>query len=404
MIMKQKGFEDKTILYLTHSYNNFEKDPIEEAAKYFKKVYVLVRYKPISKIAKYIPLKWLKKYDDSLVIDMKGLPRNVEIIRVPVWYLPFGIFHKILGKAHYRTVERIVKKNEIKFDIIHCHFLWSAGYVGMKLKEKYKVPFVVTGHGFDVYQLPFSSQFWKGIIIQILNSADAIITGSDNNLKYLEKLRIRGDKMFVINNGFGKNKFFIQDKSLVRKRLKIGKNRRICLSVGNLEKVKNHEDLILAMNRVIETNKDTDCYIIGDGSQRKNLERLIVENSLTERVLLLGHKEHSEIGDWISASDLFVLPSLREGAPVVLLEALSCGRPVVATRVGNVSDVLISNDYGYIVEPHDIEELSKKINLSISKSWDEQKIRESVTNFSWDKIVGEIINVYDLISHERISE
>jgi hypothetical protein len=202
--MKQKGFEDKTILFLTHSYNNFEKDPIEEAAKYFKKVYVLVRYKPISKIAKYIPLKWLKKYDDSLVVVMEGLPDNVEVIKVPVWYLPFGFFYKILGIFHFYAVDRVIKRRGIKFDIVHSHFLWSAGYVGMKLKEKYKVPFVVTGHGFDVYQLPFSSQFWKGIIIQILNSADAIITGSDNILKYLMKLRIRGDNMFVINYGFDK--------------------------------------------------------------------------------------------------------------------------------------------------------------------------------------------------------
>jgi glycosyltransferase involved in cell wall biosynthesis len=393
----KKNLKDKAILYLVHDYDNFQKDPIEEAAKYFKKVYVLVRYKPLSWFAKYLPIKALRKYADSYVINLTNLPSNVEVIRSPVWYLPFGIFYKWAGYLHYKSVESTIKKYNIEFDIIHAHFLWSAGYVGMRLKEKYNVPFVVTGHGFDVYQLPFSSRFWRGIIIKILNSADATITCSDNNVRYLKKLERREDKIFVINNGFDKGKFFIQDKSLVRKRLEIDRNRKICLSVGNLEKVKNHEDLILAMKRVIERNKDTDCYIIGDGSQHRNLEKLIEENSLTERVFLLGHKEHSEIGDWINASDIFVLPSLREGAPVVLLEALSCGRPVVATRVGNVADVLISDDYGYIVEPNDVEELSKKIDLAVCKKWDEQKIKKSVSDFSWEKVVKEIIKVYGLV-------
>ena len=68
------------ILYIVHDYTNFQKDLIDEAAKYFKKVYVLVRYKPISGIVKHIPIKWLKKFDDTLVIDIWNIPSNVEVI------------------------------------------------------------------------------------------------------------------------------------------------------------------------------------------------------------------------------------------------------------------------------------------------------------------------------------
>ena len=128
-------FKDKTALYIVHNYNTFQKDSIEEVAKYFKEVYVLVRYKPISKIARYLPFKWIKKYDDSYVLDLRNLPPNVTVLKTPVWYLPFGVFYKWLGNLHYKSVKQIIKRYNINFDLVHCHFIWSSGYVGMKIKE-----------------------------------------------------------------------------------------------------------------------------------------------------------------------------------------------------------------------------------------------------------------------------
>ena len=129
--------KDKNILYIVHKYNSFQKDPIEEAAKYFNKVYVLVRYKPFSGIVKYLPIKRLKAFDESITSNnAKGLPKNVEVIKTPVWYLPFGVFNKWLGGLHFRAVDRAIKKYDIKFDIVHSHFIWSSGYVGMKVKKK----------------------------------------------------------------------------------------------------------------------------------------------------------------------------------------------------------------------------------------------------------------------------
>jgi len=117
--------KDKTILYIVHNYNTFQKDPIEEISKHFKKVYVLVRYKPISRIVKYLPFKSLKKYEDSYVVDSNNVPDNVEVIRTPVWYLPFGIFYKWAGYLHYKTVKKAIKKYNIKFDLIHSHFIFK---------------------------------------------------------------------------------------------------------------------------------------------------------------------------------------------------------------------------------------------------------------------------------------
>ena len=72
------------ILYIVHNYNNFQKDPIEEASQYFNKVYVLVRYKPFSNIADKIPLKSLKKFERNYILDLEGLPSNVEVIKTAV--------------------------------------------------------------------------------------------------------------------------------------------------------------------------------------------------------------------------------------------------------------------------------------------------------------------------------
>ena len=180
--------KDKNILYIVHNYTNFQKDQIEEASRHFNKVYVLVRYKLVTVIANFLKLKVLQKYREENCIDTHDLPDNVEIFKTPVSYIPYGPIYKLVGNFHYKAVKKVVEGNNLKFDIVHSHFLWSAGYAGMKIAQEYSVPFVVTGHGYDVYSLPFKDKEWNSKIKEVVDYADEVITISSFNKKFLEKI------------------------------------------------------------------------------------------------------------------------------------------------------------------------------------------------------------------------
>lgn len=387
-------FKDKTILHIVHNYNSFQKDPIEESAKYFKKVYVLVRYKPISKIVKYLPIRWLKMYEDSKVIDLRNLPDNVEVIKTSVWYWPYGFLHKFLGKAHFKAVDRVIRKNNIEFDIIHSHFVWSSGYVGMELKKKYDIPFIVTGHGFDVYELPFVNDWWRNNIKNILEHADKIITVSKSNKKYLLKFGTESSKISVITNGYNSELFFPLDKNKTRKKLGIDRDKKVLLSVGSLDPVKGHKYLIEAIAILKRKDPDILCYIIGEGSLHGELEELIESHNLAQNIFLLGYMNHEKINKWINICDVFVLPSLAESFGIVQLEAFACEKPVVATKNNGSLELIISADYGLLCELTNSQSLATTIELAIGKHWNEDKIRAYAKSFSWEMISSEILQIY----------
>ncbi len=396
--------EKETILYIVHNYTNFQKDNIESASRHYKKIYVLVRYKPISWIVRYCPIKWIRKFSDGIVIDSSNIPENVEVIRTPVWYLPFGIFYKLLGNLHFRAVEHAIIKHKIQFDLVHSHFIWSSGFVGMKLKEKYRVPFVVTGHGYDVYKLPFKSQSWKEMITTVVQKDDVVVTVSQVNKKIIEGLGIDESKIKVLMNGYNSDIFKQVNKNKARDSLGIDHNKKVFLTVGNLEEVKAHEYLILAIRPLIKKDSGIHLYIIGAGSLRAHLTKIIKGFRLEKHISLMGYVSHADLNQWINACDIFVLSSLNEGLPTVLLEALGCGKPIVGTRVGGVPEIIKSSRYGLLVESKNIKELSFALEKSLKKKWDKREIQLYSSNFTVSNNVNELIEIYGTLFHHMNKE
>ncbi len=138
-----------------------------------------------------------------------------------------------------------------------------------------------------------------------------------------------------------------------RKVLDIEKGRRFLLHVGVLEKVKNLEPLLRGLAGL---TMDFKLVLAGDGSQMEPLEALVDQLDLNERVLFLGRIPNTEVLNLMQAADTLVLSSLSEVAPTVIIEALSCGTPVVTTRVGNV-DELVSKNLTIVDHAHQIPEV-----------------------------------------------
>jgi len=392
----ENGLDDVNLVEICHSYNNFQKDPIDIVAPYVSSVNVFVRVNPFAEIGKYLPIPQLERFSSVYKINQIGIPENTNVYPTPIWYIPTDRGYKNLGERHYSHVKSQLQKCGAKFDLIHAHFTWSAGYAGARLKEEHGIPFVVTGHGYDVYSLPFKDHEWREKIEYVLNTADHVITVSQSNLACIRKLDV-STPVTVIPNGFRSDLFHPRDSAECRRALNLPQDRKIILTVGNLEPIKGQKYLVEALKQIARERKDVLCAIVGAGKLRGSLERQIRSLGLDDHVVLAGGKPHDEIPLWMNACDLFVLPSLNEGNPTVMFEALGCGKPFVGTKVGGVPEVISSDDYGLLVEPADPGDLAEKILVALDREWDREKILGYAERYTWENIAKEIVGVYEQV-------
>jgi len=382
------------LLVICHSYSTFQKDSIEESSKYFDRVTVLVRTNPLAEISKFLPLKRYERFSKANKIDLTDKPLNVVVIPTPIAYLPGQNSYKSVSKKHLAAVKKAIKEHQIDFNSIHAHFTWSSGFVGSELKKEFNVPLVVTAHGYDIYSLPFKDDDWRTKIEYVLNSADNIITVSNSNLNCIRKLNV-STPVTVIPNGFGSDLFHPHDQTECRKLLGLPLDKKIILTVGNLVEIKGHKHLIDAVKGITSNRNDILCIIVGSGHLRSALERQIRSLGLEQYVRLVGGKPHDDIPIWMNACDLFVLPSLNEGNPTVMFEALGCGKPFIGTKVGGIPEVITSKEYGSLVEPANPDELAEKIIFLLGREWNRNEILDHAAQYAWENIAKQIMNVYN---------
>ena len=112
---------------------------------------------------------------------------------------------------------------------------------------------------------------------------------------------------------------------------------------------------------------------------------------------MIGFIPDNKLNYWFHASDIFILPSLRETFPIVMLESLACGTPVVGSRIAALPEVFYSDDYGLLVEPGNPKDLSDKILESLDKKWDYNSIKNYSNTYTWDNIKNDILDLYELV-------
>lgn len=386
----------KNLLVLSHTYNSFIKDPVEELSKQFNKIFVLVRHQPLSELGNIIPLPFFKrraKYSTKYSIDLTNKPENVEVFTTSFFYLPFKNLYLKAGRRHVKSVIKVIEKENIKFDLIHAHFAWSAGYAGVKIKEKYNKPLIVTGHGYDINDLPQRSKKFKEEITNVFKSADKVLTVSEENSNSLKGMGITDVKVFP--NGYAKELFHFRDMQKSREKLNLPLDRKIILTIGNLETVKGYEYLVKALDIVRETNPNSLCLHIGAGSLEGQLKELVKERNLDSHIKFLGRIPHNELVRYFGASNFFVSSSLSEGNPTVMFESLGCGKAFIGTKVGGVPEIISSDAYGFLCNPADEKALAGNILKALNTDWDSEKILEYSKQFSWENICKNIMQVYE---------
>lgn len=380
-------------MVLSDHYLTFVKDQVELLAKTFAHTDVYVRYHPATEISRVLPNPHLRAFRKDSLIDRTSLSGNISIHPISLFYLPFDHQFKRVGDRYYNIIDDRLQRFRAYPDLTHAHFIWPNGFVGAKLKEEYGIPFVVTAHGYDIYDLPFRDAGWKGRIEAILNAADVVITVSNSNRECAKKLNVTAP-VKVVPNGFRHDLFYPMRMEACRKTLNLPLNRKILLSVGNLVEVKGYTHLIDAISEVVRERTDVLCLIVGRGELKHRLEKKVSALGLEQCVRLIGGKPHGEIPLWMNACDLFVLPSLRESFGIVQVEAMACGKPVVATKNGGSEEIVIPGKTGLLCDAADPRGLAERIVRALNMPWDADAIADEVRPYSWECIRRKLSWVY----------
>jgi N-acetyl-alpha-D-glucosaminyl L-malate synthase BshA len=292
---------------------------------------------------------------------------------------------RILGVMQF-WCKIFIKIYQIKPDIVHIQAIGN-GVPGFLAKLMLKIPYVVCGHGSDVY---LSWAFKKPISKIVLSNADAVIALTDDMKN--ELVKIHRKPINVIPNGVEVEKFNVNGN---KKRLLM--NEKTLLFVGTLHQVKGIRYLIQAMS-IVRNNSKANLTIIGDGEEKEELKEFANKLNLSDCIHFAGRIDNEKIPEYMSQADIFVLPSLSEGLPVVSLEAMASGLPIVATNVGGLPDIIEDGINGFLVEPKNYEQLAEKIILLLNDDELRLKIsranREKAKKYDWSSVVEQLEEVY----------
>lgn len=319
---------------------------------------------------------------------------NVHVYYPRFFHLPFGYFRSRLGESYLKATLKVINREGIKFDIIHAHFTWPAGYAAVKLSKRVDVPAVVTIHENRDW---FLSEYYSGNkgIYWTWENAAALIRVNKVDVPLLRRYN---RNIYSIPNGFDPDRLPLIPRKDARRILGLSADIKMLFSLGNLIERKGFHYLLDAMSIVVEKRNDVRCFIGGDGPMKGKLQEKIKRLDLGDFVKLLGPVPESELKYWMNAADLFVLSSLSEGNPTVMFEALGVGLPFVGTAVGGVPEVITSEDYGLLCPPKDPECLAKKILTALEKEWDREKIKDYSMNFAWSTIAKRVLDVYKKVN------
>ena len=169
-----------------------------------------------------------------------------------------------------------------------------------------------------------------------------------------------------------------------RSRLGIPEGDRVILFVGRLDPAKGLDELLQAFGKLAVEERRLHLVLAGEGRYDTRMQAFVRENQLSDRVWFAGPLQAEDVAAWMAAADVFCLPSYSEGCPNVVLEALSCGCPVVASDVGGIPEI-VPTDCGILVSPHHPEELTEALRKALAASWNREYIatRRSRSGTRW---------------------
>ena len=311
--------------------------------------------------------------------------------RVPVTHAYIDLPSRYgLGDLYYSYyVARALTEIGFNPDLVHCNITLPTGIAAIWLKRRLHVPLVLTEHGGDYLYFYGQTRISKLKARIVLRSADRVMPVSEGQRKVMHILE-PGGRYSVIPNAV--------DTTLFRPARPGSGGQLEALSVGSLLPVKGHQFLLRAYAQLPkESRQKLKLRIVGDGYLRDALMELQAELKLDHEVAILpGGRPKSEIASMMNGCDFLVQPSLREATPCVIIEAMACGKPVVATICGG-SEYLVGPEMGLLVEKGNVDALAEALEAMIDGChrydgpWIAQQAKD---NYSYEAVGRQFDAIY----------
>lgn len=313
--------------------------------------------------------------------------RHVEYPALPALSRPFN------GALCARALHAPL--SEFAPDLVLSYWLYPDAYGALLAARRAGVPLVAGARGSDIRVRDAIS---RRLTQRVVRGADALLTVSDD----LGRLAVRdyganAERVHVVPNGCDASIFHPRDRAAARAALEVPADARLVVYVGRLVPEKGLRELLEAARQLTPTMPDLRIALVGEGPMRAELAALAAQGGC--EVVFTGAQPPDEVARWMAASDLVTLPSYSEGHPNVLVEALACGRGVVATPVGGIPEV-VDADSGVLVPPRDARMLAEGLRSALARDWDETTLARRFSR-SWEAVAEETLHACESALRER---
>lgn len=309
-------------------------------------------------------------------------------------YFMIPKYFKFLDATFYEKSLRSFIRNtlaETDCQVLDVHWVYPDGFAALEWARRYNKKVVVTVRGNEAIHY-YQDTAIRKMIVNKMSLFDHIISVSDDlKNKLINEYKVSPDKITVIHNGIDKAKFAPMDKAKAKNKCGLAEKCKYILAISRLSSEKGLEFLMDAMGRLVTDN--VKLVLVGDGPLYRNLNEYARSNNIAGNVQFVGSVPHKDLCHWYNAADVFCLPSLWEGCPNVVIEALACGTPVVSSSVGAVPD-FVNNRCGMLVAPGDADSLAKALDKVLSLTWDQKIVSQIPSLREWGDVADDVLAVF----------
>jgi len=322
------------------------------------------------------------------------IKHNVDFSRSP--YSP-KVFKSL------QQMEKLLK--EIRFSLVHVHTPVAAFVTRLACQRTNTHPVLYTAHGFHFYKgAPLKNWLlYYNMEKLAAHWTDGLITINEEDYKAAQKFKLRKNGKVFFVPGVGVDIVSLEqriasiDRSEKRKELGLSADAAVIITVGELNANKNHIQVLEALSKLNKTNFH--YLIVGNGEDEQKLQKAVNELLLRDKVSFLGFRR--DVPELLTASDVFILTSRREGLPKAVMEAMAVGLPIIATDVRGNRDLVKSGENGYLVPLDDVEQtaiaIERLINSENLRRSMGEKSKELVKQYDLQCILKEMEKIYDNI-------
>jgi len=315
-------------------------------------------------------------------VDFNHTVADVDVEYIPYLALP-AVSRPLNGLSAARSILSSVRA--WRPEIILNYIVYPDGEAARRVARALRIPFVVTAIGTDLNVIP---PLCDGLTRRVLREADYTITVSGDLLKTARSLGAPVERSGAVLNGCDTGIFHPHDRAQARASLGVPVDVEAIVYIGRLDLAKGLGELISAVASLRANRPRLRCYIVGDGQVRQQLVEMIGSNGAGQQITLVPSCPTDGVAAWMAAADLVTLPSYREGCPNVVIEALASGRPVVATDVGGIPE-LMDKASGEMVPARDAEALAAALDSVLAQPWDPQAIAARHSR-SWSDVSNDV--------------